>query len=54
MNNSITIRGWLRKSSVCESRRRVIVRELMKVVTTLNKLFWRGISWRGGLNKRRI
>jgi hypothetical protein len=54
MNNSITIRGWLRKSSVCESRRRVIVRELMKVVTTSNKLFWRGISWRGGLNRRRI
>jgi hypothetical protein len=53
MNNSIMIRSWLRKSSDCESRRRVTVRWLTKVVTTSNKLLWRGISQRGGLNRWR-
>jgi hypothetical protein len=53
MKNSITIRSWLRKSSDCESWRRVTVRWLIKAVTTTNKLLRRGISQRGGLNKRR-
>jgi hypothetical protein len=53
MKNSIAIRSWLRKSSDCESRRRVTVRWLMKVVITSNKLLWRGITQRGGLNRRR-
>jgi hypothetical protein len=38
MKNSITIRSWLRKSSGCESRMRVIVKRLSKVVTTFNKV----------------
>jgi hypothetical protein len=42
MKNSITIRSWLKKSSDYESRRRVIVRGLTKVVTTSNKLLQRG------------
>jgi hypothetical protein len=53
MKNSITIRSWLRKSSDCESKRRVIVRGAMKEVTMSNKLLRRGINRRGGLNKRR-
>jgi hypothetical protein len=53
MKNSIVIRSWLRKSSDCESRRRVIIRWLTKAVTTSNKLLRRGISQRGGLNGRR-
>jgi hypothetical protein len=38
MKNNIVIRSWLRKSSDCESRRRVTVRWSMKAVTTSNKL----------------
>jgi hypothetical protein len=53
MKNSIVIRSWLRKSSGCESRRRVTIRWLMKVVTMSNKLLRRGISQRGGLNRMR-
>jgi hypothetical protein len=53
MKNSITRRSWLRKSSDCESRRRVIVRGLTKVVTTSNKLLQRGINQRGGRNRQR-
>jgi hypothetical protein len=53
MKNSIAIRSWLKKSSGCERQRRITVRWLMKVVTTSNKLLWRGISQRGGLNWRR-
>jgi hypothetical protein len=53
MKNSITIRSWLRKSSGCECRRRIIVRWPMKTVTTSNKLLRRGINQKGGLNKRR-
>jgi hypothetical protein len=53
MKNSLAIRSWLRKSNDCESQRRVIVRWPMKAVTTSNKLLHRGISWRGGLNRRR-
>jgi hypothetical protein len=53
MKNTIAIRGWLKKSSGCESRRRVTVRWPMKAVTTSNKLLWRGISLKGGLNRRR-
>jgi hypothetical protein len=53
MKNSITIRSWLRKSSGYESRRRVIARWPAKVVTTSNKLLWRGIYRRGGLKRRR-
>jgi hypothetical protein len=53
MKNSILIRSWLRKRSGCESQMRVTVRWPVKVVTTYNKLPWRGISWRGGLNRRR-
>jgi hypothetical protein len=44
MKNSFTIRRWLKKSSGCESRRRVSVRWPIKVVTMSNKLLWRGIS----------
>jgi hypothetical protein len=53
MKNSIVIRSWLKKSSGCESRRRVTIRWLMKVVTMSNKLLRRGISQRGGLNRMR-
>jgi hypothetical protein len=53
MKNNLMIRSWLRKSSDYESRRRVTVRWPMKVVTTSNKLLQRGISQRGGLNRRR-
>jgi hypothetical protein len=53
MKNSLVIRSWLRKSSDCESRRRVTVRWPMKAVTTSNKLLRRGISRKGGLNRRR-
>jgi hypothetical protein len=53
MKNSIAIRSWLRKSSGYESRKRVIIRWPTKVVTTSNKLLWRGINQRGGLNRRR-
>jgi hypothetical protein len=41
------------KSSGCESQRRVTVRWPTKMMTTSNKLLWRGISRRGGLNRRR-
>jgi hypothetical protein len=54
MKNSIVIRSWLRKSNSCESRRRVTIRWSMNEVTTSNKLLQRGISQRGGLNRRRI
>jgi hypothetical protein len=55
MKNSIVIRSWLRKSSDCESRRRVIARWPMKAVTTSNKLLRRGIGRRRWhiLNDRR-
>jgi hypothetical protein len=36
--NTIVIRSWLRKSSGCESRRRVTVMWPTKAVTTSNKL----------------
>jgi hypothetical protein len=51
--NNITIRSWLRKSSDCKSRRRVIFKGPTKAVTTSNKLLRRRISWRGGFNRRR-
>jgi hypothetical protein len=38
MKNSIMIRSWLRKSSVCKNQRRVTVRWPTKVMTTSNKL----------------
>jgi hypothetical protein len=38
MKNSITIRSWLRRSTDSESRMRVIVRWLTKVMTTSNEL----------------
>jgi hypothetical protein len=53
MKNSIMISGWLRKCSGCESRKRVIGWRSSKAVTTSNKLLRRGISQRGGLNRRR-
>jgi hypothetical protein len=53
MKNSIAIRSWIRKSSGCESRRRVTVRWHMKAAATSNKLLRRGINQRGGLNRRR-
>jgi hypothetical protein len=53
MKNSTALRSWLRKSNGCESRRRVTVRWPTKAVTTSNKLLRRGISQRGGLNRRR-
>jgi hypothetical protein len=53
MKNSTTIRSWLRKSSGYESRRTVTVRWPTKAMTTSNKLLWRGINQRGGLNRRR-
>jgi hypothetical protein len=48
MKNSITIKSWLRKSSGCESWRRVTVGWPAKSVTTSNKLPRGGISQRGG------
>jgi hypothetical protein len=53
MKNSIVIKSWLRKSSDCESRRRVTVRWSIKAVIARNKLLRRGISQRGELNRRR-
>jgi hypothetical protein len=53
MKNIIAIGSWLRKSSGCESQGRVRVRLPTKAVTMSNKLLWRGISQRGGLNRRR-
>jgi hypothetical protein len=53
IKNNIVIRNWLRKGSGRESRMRVIVRWLTKAVTMSNKLFQRGISRRGELNRRR-
>jgi hypothetical protein len=52
MKNNIAIRSWLKKSSDCESRRRVAARWPMKAVTMSNKLLRRGISQRGGFNRR--
>jgi hypothetical protein len=58
MKNSITIRSWLKKSSDYESRRRVIVRGLTKVVTTLVRGLTKVVTTsnkllqRGGHNRR--
>jgi hypothetical protein len=52
MKNNIAIRSWLRKSNDCESRRRVTTRWPTKAVTTSNKLLWRGINRRGGLEEK--
>jgi hypothetical protein len=54
MKNNITIRSWLRKSSGCESKRRVIVRGPTKVVTTSNKLLKRRISRRRAQRKEKM
>jgi hypothetical protein len=53
MKNNIIIRSWLKKSSNCGSRRRVIVSRVMKAVTTSNKLPRRRITRRGELIGRK-
>jgi hypothetical protein len=53
MKNSIAIIRLLRKSSGCESRRRVIVKGPLEAVTTSNKRLRRGINRRGGLDRRK-
>jgi hypothetical protein len=53
MKNSIAIISLLRKSSGCESRRRVIVKGPSEAVTTSNKRLRRGINRRGGLDRRK-